>query len=280
MKGRVLITGAGGMLGSALDRLLVDTEHLALTRAALDVTDASAVRSAVRYFRPQLVFHCAAYTRVDDAERDRDLAFAVNATGAANMASACAEVGARMVYPSTDYVFDGTARVPYTPHAPVAPLNAYGSSKLEGERQVLAGCEALVVRTSWLYGAGGRNFVRTITDRLRAGKQLRVVADQEGAPTWTPDLARSLLALAPAAPRGGIFHLTNSGSVTWFGFACEIATQSGLDADIQPCTTADYPTPARRPSYSVLNCSDAQQLIPPVRSWSAALKEALTTGCY
>lgn len=273
-----LITGGRGMLGQAVVRGLIERniEHVALDRDALDVTDAAAVRAALLHHRPSLLVHCAAWTRVDDAEQHEAQAFAVNATGAANVAAACREVGARMVYPSSDYVFDGRARTPYPPDAPTHPLNAYGRSKLAGEAATAQAGDYLIVRTSWLYGARGPNFVRTVAAAVAAGRPMRVVDDQQGAPCWTHDVAHMLLALADAAP-AGTYHATNAGSTTWYQLARKIAALLDVAAPITACTTAEFPAPARRPAYSVLDCSASAAWTGAARPWQEALEEAVRT---
>ena len=277
---RVLITGGAGMLARAVRLELERRGHEvhAPDRGALDITDAAAVERAIREFRPDAVIQGAAYTRVDDAEREEALAFAVNTTGTAHVARACRLVGARFLYPSTDYVFDGEASVPYAPGAATNPLNAYGRSKLAGEAAAREAGDYLVVRTSWLYGAGGRHFVGTILARAREGQPLRVVDDQRGSPTWTADLAAVLAGLLERGAPPGIYHATNSGDTTWYGLACEALRLAGIDAEISPVTTEAFPRPARRPRYSVLDCSATEALLGPIRHWRDALAEAMRVG--
>jgi dTDP-4-dehydrorhamnose reductase len=276
---RVLVTGAGGMLARALVRDAAARGHnvVSLGRADLDVTDAGAVRAAVLGARPDVVVQCAAYTRVDDAEADEAAAFAVNAAATGHVADACTEAGARLVYPSTDYVFDGSATEPYAADAPTSPINAYGRSKLAGELAA-ARADTLVVRTSWLYGPDGRNFVSTILARARAGAPLRVVDDQKGAPTSTLSLAAVMLDLLERDAPPGIWHATDRGRTTWYGFATAALALAGVDADITPCSTADFPTPARRPAWSVLDCSRTYALVGEPPEWRDALAVALEAG--
>jgi dTDP-4-dehydrorhamnose reductase len=249
-------------------------EVIAYDRADLDVTDAGAARRAIGDSRPDAVVQCAAYTRVDDAETEEHRAHEVNALAAANVAAACREAGARLVYPSTDYVFDGTASTPYSPDAPTAPLNAYGRSKLAGEA-ACRGADSLVVRTSWLYGAGGRSFPRMILRRARAGERLRVVDDQRGAPTFTRDLATVIVQLLEQRAPAGTYHATNAGHTTWFGFASAILDRAGVAAVIEPCSSADFPARARRPAWSVLDCSATYALVGELPCWRQALAAAL-----
>ena len=277
---RVLVTGARGMLARALLRELERRGHevVGLGRDALDVTDADAVERAVREWAPDVVVQCAAYTRVDDAETDEAAAFAVNAEGTRNVARACRAVGTRLVYPSTDYVFDGRASSPYRPDHPTAPLNAYGRSKLAGEAAAREAGDWIVARTSWLYGAGGRNFVSTILRRAMEGTPLRVVDDQRGTPTWTGALAVTLVGLLEADVPSGIYHTTGRGETTWYGFAREALRLAGIDADIVPVPTEAFPTPARRPRYSVLDCSSTEAVVGPLPDWRDALRAAIAEG--
>ena len=270
------------MLGNALTSAFA-AEPVALrayTKPDLDITDLPAIRAALREMAPDVVINCAAYTRVDDAETNQEEAYRINAVGAGQLAGVCRELGARYVYPSTDYVFDGNTDVPYTPVSPPAPLNAYGRSKLAGEAVAKAAGDYLIVRTSWLYGEAGHNFVRAIVARLRAGQPLRVVSDQCGAPTWTQDLARALIALLKCAAPSGIYHVTNAGSTTWYDFAREIAATLGISASIEACTTEQYGALAARPRFSVLDCSSVTSLIGELRDWRPALHEALQSGRF
>ena len=241
---RVVITGAGGMLGQDMAREL--PEALALTRADLDVTDSEAVRAAIG--PDDTVINCAAWTDVDGAEADPVAAAAVNEAGARNVAAAAG----RVVHVSTDYVFDGTAREPYVESAPTAPVQEYGRTKLAGELALAsANPDHLIVRSSWLFGAGGPNFVETM---LRLGDErdeLRVVDDQIGCPTFTGHLAGALAELARGDLRG-VLHVAGGGSCSWFGFASAIFERSGAEIRVQPCTTEEFPRPARRPAFSVL----------------------------
>jgi dTDP-4-dehydrorhamnose reductase len=242
------VTGAGGMLGRDVMRLADDA--VGLTRAELDVTDAAAVERALLDVRPDAVVNCAAYTNVDGAEADEAGATRVNGDGAGNVAAAAAAVGALVIYPSTDYVFDGEKREPYVESDPVGPRSAYGRSKLAGEWTTAeANPRHAIVRTSWLFGAGGRNFVDTI---LGLSEDVRVVADQFGCPTYTGHLAEALLGLADGRLTG-VVHVSGSGTASWYDFAREAFDQAGrTSVEITPVTTAEFPRPAPRPAYSVL----------------------------
>jgi dTDP-4-dehydrorhamnose reductase len=270
------------MLAQALCIVLarLGIEFSALTRHELDVTRAEQVDQTLQSIRPDTVIQCAAYTDVDGSEAQADYAHEVNAGGAHNVARACRNIGARFVYPSTDYVFDGTARQPYLPSSATAPINQYGLSKLAGEHAAVEAGDYTIVRMAWLYGPGGKNFVRTIHDRLVSKSELRVVIDQTGSPTWTLDAAHAMVALLRATAVPGIYHISNGGSTTWHGLAAEIAQVIGASTTIEPCTTEEYPRAAARPKYSVLDCSRTEELIGALRDWRAALGEALKAGSF
>lgn len=273
---RWLITGAAGMLGRDVATVLDGAEVTALGRAQLDITDADAADDAVRGH--DVVVNAAAWTDVDGAETAEAAATAVNGAGPANLASACARHGARLVHVSTDYVFDGAATSPYPEDAPTAPRSAYGRSKLAGERAVLSALPGAgyVVRTAWLYGEHGGNFVKTMA-RLAAGRDtLDVVDDQRGQPTWSMDVARSIAGLVRADAPAGVYHATNSGETTWFGLARAVFAHLGLDPSrVRPTTTDRFPRPAPRPAYSVLGHDGwARAGLAPPRPWDEALAEA------
>ncbi len=228
-----LVTGAGGMLGQEL--VTAARRHAeavtGLSRQELDITDGPAVRAAVRRLRPDAVVNCAAWTAVDQAEAEEEQALAVNGQGAATVAAACAETGARMIQVSTDYVFGGTARRPYAEHDTPAPRTAYGRTKLAGERAVLALLPATgyVVRTAWLYGAHGRNFVRTMIQLERRQPRVQVVDDQLGQPTWTSSVADRIIALLASRAPAGVYHATSAGQATWHELAREVFLLLGAD---------------------------------------------------
>ena len=285
---RWLVTGAAGMLGRDLTALLAarGEEFTAFGRADLDITDAAAAAAAVSSVKPDVVVNCAAWTAVDAAEEQEPQALAVNGRGAANLAAACAQAGALLVQPSTDYVFDGNARVPYAEDAATAPAGAYGRTKLAGEQAVRAALPdgSYVVRTAWLYGAHGKNFVKTMLRLARNGTAPGVVADQHGQPTWTADVAEQVCALIAASAPPGVYHATSSGQTSWFGFAEEIFAlyQDSNNEHPErerltprPITTADYPTPAQRPAYSILGHQAWQAAgIKPIGDWRDALHRA------
>lgn len=276
---RYLIAGANGMLGRDLQRALAGREVLALGRTELDVTDAAAVAAAVEGV--DAVINAAAYTAVDDAETNEDAAYAINATGAENLARAAAAAGARMIQVSTDYVFHGDATSPYSEDAPLDPLGAYGRTKAAGERLVReAHPGAHIVRTAWLYGEHGGNFAHTMLRLAAARDTVSVVTDQVGQPTWTGDLATAIVALLDSDAPAGAYHGTNGGSASWFDFARAVFEVSGLDPErVLPTDSAAFVRPAPRPSYSVLGHDAWQRAgIAAPRDWRAALEAAAADG--
>jgi dTDP-4-dehydrorhamnose reductase len=276
---RSLIFGGGGMLAQALVREARRRgwPALALAKSQADVTDPAAADRWVRSFQPQVVFNCAAYTAVDACEERRDLALAVNGDGVGNLAVAAERQGAALVQVSSDYVFDGEGREAYDETSTTAPLSVYGESKLLGEQRALAHRGSLVVRTSWLFGPGGPNFVTTMLRLIREGKvPLRVVDDQVGCPTYTPFLASALCDLAAAGARG-VVHYRNREPVSWWQFASEIAGTWDRRVDVVPVSTAQFPRPARRPAYSVLAVDRFEELVGRrVEHWGWGLSEFLT----
>jgi dTDP-4-dehydrorhamnose reductase len=279
----IWLTGSGGLLGSELRRQLglAGLEHSATGRA-VDIGEAEAVSSFARACRPDWIVNCAAYTAVDRAEAEDGEARRVNALGPANLARAAAGVGAGLLHLSTDYVFDGLKQGGYTEEDPPRPAGAYGRSKWEGERLAAALCpRTIIVRTSWLYGAGGPNFVRTMLRRFREGGPVPVVDDQLGCPTLADDLAGGLLAvLRAASPRPGLYHFANTGATSWHGFAVQIARlalQRGLlerEPEIRAIPTAEYPTAARRPANSVLLTDKFRRAFGlEIRGWREALAD-------
>jgi dTDP-4-dehydrorhamnose reductase len=277
---RYLIVGAGGMLGHDLQSALAGREVTALTRADLDVTDAAAVSAAVAGH--DVVINASAYTKVDDAETNEDAAYAVNATGAANLAAAAAEHGAWLVQVSTDYVFDGSATTPYAESTPVGPVSAYGRTKAEGERLAVEanGDRTYIVRTAWLYGEHGPNFAKTMLTLAGKLDTVSVVTDQVGQPTWTLDLANRIVALLDSDAPAGIYHGTASGQGSWMDFAAAVFAGAGLDpARVLPTDSSQFVRPAPRPAYSVLGHDAwAAAGLEPMRDWRLALDEAFATG--
>jgi dTDP-4-dehydrorhamnose reductase len=274
---RVLVTGAGGQVGAGLVRMLEGrAQVVAHDRASLDLARPDAIVERMREARPQLVVNAGAYTAVDRAESEPELARAVNARAPGVLAEEARRLGALLVHYSTDYVFDGSKPAPYVEDDPAAPLNVYGASKLEGERAVAAsGCDHVILRTSWVYAPRGRNFLLTMLNLAATREEIRVVDDQRGAPTSSRELARATLALfgavaprhpitgedlARVASRSGLYHATAGGETTWFGFAEAIFREWSLRRGaafraprLVPIATREYPTPARRPANSLLS---------------------------
>jgi len=277
---RYLVTGAAGMLGQDLQRALSGRDATALGRAELDITDLDAVRAAVAGH--DVVINASAYTKVDDAEEHEADAFAVNATGAEYLAIATCEAGAKLVQVSTDYVFDGSATAPYDEATPLSPISAYGRTKAEGERRALAANPdgTYIVRTAWLYGAGGPNFANTMLRLASRHATVSVVTDQLGQPTWNGDVARQIVELLDADATAGTYHATNSGEASKFDFTREIFRVVGLDPErVKPTMSTEFVTPAPRPGYSVLgHDSWARAGISPMRNWRAALSAAHSAG--
>jgi dTDP-4-dehydrorhamnose reductase len=252
---RVLVTGGRGLLGREIADAFRGRFALRVTDLAeCDVTRLADCRREIADFRPGLAIHCAAYTSVDRAEAEPETAHAVNAIGTGNLALACRERGVLLVTFGTDYVFDGAATRPYREEDPVCPLSVYGKSKLAGEEAIRnAGTEHLLVRTQWMYGAGGKNFIATILGKARSGETLRVASDQTGCPTFAGDVAKAVLKLLDAGARGTV-HFSNEGETTWYGLAGYVLERSGLTKTrLLPALTRDLPYPARRPAYSVLS---------------------------
>lgn len=281
---RALVTGSRGQLGSELVALLAERGDavVGLDRPDIDITDPLSVAAAFEQAAPDVVVNCAAWTAVDDAETNEAAALRINGDGPRVLAEACREAGAVLVHISTDYVFDGVAAEPYTEDAEPAPRSAYGRTKLAGElavREVLPDSH-YIVRTAWLYGVTGNNFVKTMLQLERERDTVSVVDDQRGQPTYARDLARQILALLDRRPPAGTFHGTNSGETTWFDFTRAIFEESGADpARVLPTDSASFVRPAPRPSYSVLGHDRwAEVGMAPMRDWREALSAAFADG--
>ncbi len=258
---KVLVTGAGGMLAQAMVPALRAAGHAVTPLVDLDVTRADDVRRAVSDARPHWVFHLAAWTDVDGCEARPEHALLVNGAGAGHVAGAAAEVGAAVLAMSSDYVFAGDDPAPRRENDAVGPVSAYGRSKLAGEEAVrAANPRHAIVRTAWLYGRGGKNFVDTIRARALAGGPLAVVDDQRGAPTWTEDLAGGLVGIMEKSVTGTV-HATNEGSCTWHEFACEICALAGVKLAVARLSSAELARPARRPAFSVLDTSRLEMVL-------------------
>ena len=284
---KILITGSTGQLARELQLELAGAgKLLALGHNALDLADPEQIREQVRLLRPDLIINAAAYTAVDPAESHRELAFAVNARGPQVLAEEAARLGVPLIHYSTDYVFDGRKAEPYSEADVPQPLSVYGASKLAGEQAIqAAGCEYLILRTSWVYSQHGKNFLLTMQRLLQERDALSVVSDEIGAPTWAATIARTTAEMvrkrsAGEAGPSGLYHLTASGETSWHGFACSIAEQlrqqGRLRAEITPILSKDYPTAAQRPLNSRLNCARLQHewgiRLP---DWETALHECL-----
>ncbi|HWG18686.1 MAG TPA: dTDP-4-dehydrorhamnose reductase [Acidobacteriaceae bacterium] len=278
---RMLVTGASGQVGDALLRTLAPLgEVIALERAELDLANADSIRHAIREVRPRWVVNAGAYTAVDKAESEQELARAINTIAPGVLGEEARKSGAAVIHFSTDYVFDGEKSAPYVEADATAPLNVYGQTKLDGERALAAsGAAHLIFRTSWVYGATGKNFLRSILRMAQEREVLRIVADQYGAPTWSEELARTtahVIGLADAKPVtgsledavravSGVYHATGEGETTWFGFAQAIVEEARQRyptaklAVLEPISTAEYPTPAPRPKNSRLDCGKLER---------------------
>lgn len=271
-RGPVLILGANGMLGHELMDVFSDLKPIAWDRDQIDITDAAAVQTKLTELKPIAIVNAAAYTAVDQCETEEAVCTAVNGTAVGYLADAAKTIGAKLVHISTDYVFDGTKAEGYTEaDVPGIAVNAYGRSKRAGEELLLKNHPdgGYVVRTAWLYGKSGKNFVETMLAVAAQGKKLNVVDDQTGSPTYARDLAQQIRTLLEGDYAAGIYHATNAGQTTWYGFAKEIFARAGVQADLHPCTSAEFPRPAKRPAFSVL----LNTRLPALRSW----EEGLTT---
>jgi dTDP-4-dehydrorhamnose reductase len=276
---KYLIAGGRGMLGTDLRDALHGREVVALGRDELDITDPESIAAAVA--GADVVINAAAYTNVDAAELDEATASAVNGTAAGLLARGAADVGARFVQVSTDYVFDGSARSPYAESSTIEPLGAYGRTKAEGERLVQQEHPSpYIVRTAWLYGAHGPNFAKTMLRLAGERETVSVVDDQRGQPTWTSDLADAIVRLLDADAPAGVYHGTNAGETTWFGFARAVFEVAGLDPDrVLPTDSTSFVRPAPRPAYSVLGHEGWSRAgLAPLRDWRVALEAAAASG--
>lgn len=285
MERKILVTGANGQLGLAINEVLKEkkeevfvifntdiNEATSYCPITLDITNSAAVMNLVQNVKPDIIINCVAFTAVDLCETEKERAYRINAVGAKNLALAANDQDIKLVHVSTDYVFDGENSIPYMESDIPNPKTTYGSTKLEGENFVLEYCKkSFVVRTAWLYGQG-KNFVRTMIRLMDEGKEIRVVADQYGCPTSAMELARAIVSLMDT-DEYGIYHGVCSGSASWHEFATEIFNQVGANIEVSPLTTEEYPTPAKRPAYSVLNNDKLKNLGIVMKDWKEALKE-------
>ena len=266
---KIMVTGANGMLGQDLCPMLENIGAFVIPTdiSNLDITDKNVVSEFVEQAHPDIIIHCAAYTNVDKAESDKETAYKINAQGSENIAIAASKINALLVYISTDYVFDGTAKTAYKPDDKTNPINVYGASKLAGEEEVKKYCKKYyIARTSWLYGHNGKNFVEAMIS-LAQKPELKVVDDQTGCPTWTVELCRGIIKLIGEQKPYGTYHICGSGQTSWYNFAKEIFKLMNLDVNLKPCTTDEFPRDAKRPQYSVM---DNNSICP---DWKQSLKE-------
>lgn len=267
---KIIILGANGMLGHDMVKAFNDTDLYACDKDTVDITDSSAVQNLLKEKKPDIVINCAAYTNVDDAESEEELCRSINVDGVKNIAAVCKQINCALVHISSDYIFDGEKTEGYAETDMPNPRGVYAKSKADAEPFVLSLDKFFLVRSAWLYGKHGRNFVDTIKRLTKEKDELRIVNDQVGNPTYTKDLAQAVRSIV-SMPYG-IYHATNSGDCTWYEFAQAIVKELGLSIPIHPITTAEYPVPAPRPKVSILLNSK----LPPLRHWSDALHDYMT----
>ncbi len=278
---KVAVLGASGLLGQDLMRALNSSEYrpFPFDIKDFDIVAPGAIQDALLPIKPEVIINAAAYTEVDACETEKKLALDVNGNGAGNVAGVAASMGSLMVQISSDYVFDGEKESPYLPEDKPNPINIYGESKLLGEKQVRErNTEHLIIRSSWMFGLGWRNFVKVILYLADEQNELKIVDDQRGSPTYSVHLANAIVKLISTGLRG-TYHLTNSGTCSWYEFACEILKQKGLDNAVKPVSSSQFPRPARRPANSVLDCSSTYEALgKPLPHWKEALREYLHLG--
>ncbi|MFT4204714.1 MAG: dTDP-4-dehydrorhamnose reductase [Chitinophagaceae bacterium] len=277
----IIVTGSNGQLGSELHDLqnqLPQYQWIFASRQELDLTDSADIVRIFQQYQPEWFVNCAAYTAVDKAESEKERALAANATAPETIAKECAKIGTKLVHISTDYVFHGDGEKPYTPADATDPVNFYGETKLLGEQNALKNnAQTIIIRTSWVYSTYGKNFVKTMRQLMQSRPELNVVADQKGTPTYAKDLAAAIVTIIQSSQQHwGIYHFSNAGEITWYDFAEEIRRISGLDCKVNPIPTSGFPTPAKRPAYSVL---DKSKLVDnygvQLRDWKDSLKECI-----
>lgn len=277
----IIVTGSNGQLGSELrdlQGLLPQYEWIFATRENLDLSSAADIHRIFEQYQPEWFINCAAYTAVDKAESEQDIALAANADAPSIIAQECAKIGTKLIHVSTDYVFHGDGTQPYKPEDATNPVNFYGETKLRGEQNALQhNNQTIVIRTSWVYSSYGKNFVKTMRTLMSSRPDLNVVADQKGTPTYAKDLAAAIIKIIQAPMQHfGIYHFSNAGEITWYDFAVAIKEISGLGCNVHPIPTTDFPTPAKRPAYSVL---DKNKLVHnyniALRDWKESLQECI-----
>lgn len=280
-KKKYLVTGANGQLGKELRELACDhpdVEFFFQSREDLPLENFEMIRTVFGVIKPDVFINCGAYTNVDKAETEKELAFVVNGEAVGVIAALCAEANARLIHISTDYVFDGEGQQPYKETDYTSPVNTYGASKLLGEEHAFQlDPEAIVIRTSWVYSSFGKNFVKTMLKLMKERTEINVVNDQLGSPTYAADLACAILKIAKADnAEGGIYHFSNEGDISWFDFAVAIAAFSGPSCQVQPIPTAQFPTPAKRPAYSVMDKSRIKERFGlELKPWKQSLRQCL-----
>jgi len=273
---KILILGAKGMLGTGLMQTFLSYNPIGFDLAELDITNHQALENKLKELNPDLVINAAAYTKVDDCEKNQQIAYEVNGRALGFLAKFCRQLGAKLIHYSTDYVFDGEKEKGYREDDEPNPLSVYGKSKLEGEKMLAEQTDNFyLIRTAWLYGQNGPNFVKTMISLSEKQPELKVVNDQFGNPTYTKDLAEKTKEIIENKKiKFGIYHVTNSGPCSWYEFAVKIFEILGKDVKITPVTTAEFPRPAKRPKYSILRNTKLSDL----RPWEEALKEYLKTN--
>jgi dTDP-4-dehydrorhamnose reductase len=278
---KILVTGSNGQLGKELKQLAAawpQYEFIFLGREDLPIHHFEMVRQYFSVYHPAYLINCAAYTAVDRAEQEKDLAMQVNGEAVGVLAAVCKENNCRFIHISTDYVFDGTATSPYREDAATNPQSVYGASKLEGEKQaLLLNRESVIIRTSWVYSEFGKNFVKTMLKLMQERQEVKVVNDQIGSPTYAADLAAAILQIIASAEwKPGIYHYSNEGIISWYDFAVAIKEMTGANCQVQPISTADYPTAAKRPAYSVLDTTKIQRTCSiKLKDWKESLSVCL-----
>ena len=276
---KILITGANGLLGHELASILKDHSLILLSHSQLDISDSDSVNKAIDSSSPDIIINSAAYTQVDLCESNYDLAFASNAIGPKNLAIKSKQLGIPLIHISTDYVFEGNEKKnsPLNEDDKLGPKTVYGKTKLEGEKLVMENCDKyFILRTAWLYGEG-KNFVKTMIDLSKKNKELKVVNDQIGSPTYAKDLAKAIKEIIDKkSDKYGIYHVTNKGEVSWYQFAKKIFELKKIEVKVNPCTSEEFPRPAPRPHYSVLNNKKwINAGFTPLRNYEEALNEYL-----
>ncbi|MDQ6813191.1 MAG: dTDP-4-dehydrorhamnose reductase [Bacteroidota bacterium] len=276
----VLVTGQNGQLGNELKLLAKEYnqfDYVFTDVAELDITDAEKVTDFFNQYKPAVCINAAAYTAVDKAETEKELTLKINAEAVGNLAENCAKNNARFIHVSTDYVFDGTASTPYSEDHPVSPVNFYGESKLRGEEIAMAKLPStIIIRTSWVYSFFGNNFVKTMLRLMKERESITVINDQFGSPTYAADLAEAIMQIAvDEKAAGGIYHFSNDGVISWFDFAVAIRDLAGLNCEVNPTNTSGYPTPAKRPGYSVMSKEKIKTAGIKLKDWKNSLETCI-----